>query len=83
MRCFVMQQKLHSVRSTGTATGILMSPDLPFLRVKVWLVRLTAPKVLHDSATLIITVTKEIFVVSASHNTNYSISVYGKGRQPR
>ena len=27
---FMTQQKLHSVRSTGTATGIRMSPDLPF-----------------------------------------------------
>ena len=32
--------KLHSIRSTGTATAILMSPDPPVLRAKVWLVRL-------------------------------------------
>ena len=37
---FMTQQKLHSVRSTGTATAILMSPDLPVLRAKVWLARL-------------------------------------------
>ena len=37
---FMTQHKLHSVRSTGTATAILMSPDLPVLRVKVWLARL-------------------------------------------
>ena len=28
------------MRSTGTAPGIKMSPDLPVLRVKVWLARL-------------------------------------------
>ena len=28
---FVMQQKLHSIHYVGTATGILMSPDLPIL----------------------------------------------------
>ena len=27
---------LHSVHSTGTYTGILMSPDLPVLCAKVW-----------------------------------------------
>ena len=37
---FMMQQKLHSVCSTGTATAILMSPDLPIFRAKVWLARL-------------------------------------------
>ena len=37
---FMTQQKLHSVRSTGTATAILMSPDPPVLRAKVWLARL-------------------------------------------
>ena len=37
---FMTQQKLHSVRSTGTATAILMYPDLPVLRAKVWLARL-------------------------------------------
>ena len=31
------QQSLHSVRSTGTATGILMSPDFPIFS---WLMRL-------------------------------------------
>ena len=36
---FMTQQKLHSVRSTGTATAILMSPDPPVLRAKVWLAR--------------------------------------------
>ena len=37
---FMTQQKLHSVRSTSTATAILMSPDPPVLRAKVWLARL-------------------------------------------
>ena len=37
---FMTQQKLHSVRSTGTAIAILMSPDPPVLRAKVWLARL-------------------------------------------
>ena len=37
---FMTQQKLHSIRSTGTATAILMSPDLPVFRGKVWLARL-------------------------------------------
>ena len=40
---FMTQQKLHSVRSTGTATAILMSPDPPVLRAKVWLARLPPP----------------------------------------
>ena len=31
----------HSVHSTGTASTILMSPDLPVFRAKVWLARLT------------------------------------------
>ena len=31
---FMTQQKLHSVRYTGTAIALLISPDLP---VKVWL----------------------------------------------
>ena len=36
---FMTRQKLHSVRSTGTATAILMSPDPPVLRAEVWLAR--------------------------------------------
>ena len=43
---FMTQQKLHSVHSTGTATAILMSPDPPVLRAKVWLARLPARMVL-------------------------------------
>ena len=40
---FMTQQKLHSARSTGTAAAILMSPDLPVLRAKVWLAKLDKP----------------------------------------
>ena len=42
----MMQQKLHSVRSTGTATAILMSTGLPVLCVKVWLVRLECSRMM-------------------------------------
>ena len=37
---FMTYSMAHSIRSTGTNAGILMSPDLPVFRVKVWPARL-------------------------------------------